>query len=254
MKKNIPNSFDVLGNIAIVKFSDDVKKSEKIKNARNLLEEVKSVKTVLEKSEKIKGRLRTFKTNYLAGIKTKTAIYRENNCIFKFDVEKTYFSPRLSNERNEIAKQVKENEKVLVMFAGVAPYSIVISKLAKPKIVYSVELNRMASKYALENVRLNKLTNVKIIQGDVKKVSDRWSKEKIKFDRIVMPRPQLKESFLKDAFKLVKKGSIINYYDFSKDEKEIIKKIDDEAKKSRKKIKILRVKKAGDIAPYKFRW
>jgi len=70
-----------------------------------------------------------------------------------------------------------------------------------------------------------------------------------------MPRPQLKETFLKEAFKLSKKGTKIFYYDFCKvDEKDlIVEKIKQEAKENKKKIKILRVKHAGEIAPYKIR-
>jgi len=72
---------------------------------------------------------------------------------------------------------------------------------------------------------------------------------------IVMPRPQLKETFLKEAFKLSKRGTKIYYYDFCKEDeiKSVIEKIKTEAKKSKKKIKILSVKKAGEIAPYKCR-
>ncbi len=70
-----------------------------------------------------------------------------------------------------------------------------------------------------------------------------------------MPRPQLKDSFLKEAFSLSKKGTKVYYYDFCKaDEINSIKeKVMKEAEKSGKKIKILNVKKAGEIAPYKFR-
>lgn len=256
----MPNSFDILGNIAILKFPEKTNKKEKIKTAREVLNVNKSVKTILEKTEKVHGRLRTIKTVYLAGERSKLALYKENNCIFKFDVDKTYFSPRLSNERKEIASQVKKNESVLVMFAGVAPFSIVIAKLAKPKFVYSVEINREASKYALENVRLNKTFNVEIVQGDVKKVIQKQGlivKGKLiplQFDRIVMPRPQLKETFLNLAFKVIKKGGIINYYGFSKDQEEIINSINEQAKKAKKQIKIILVKKAGNIAPYKYRW
>ena len=78
---------------------------------------------------------------------------------------------------------------------------------------------------------------------------------KERFDVIVMPRPQLKDTFLKQAFGFSKKGTRIFYYDFVEvgKEKEIVEKIKDEAKKARKKIKILRKKKAGEIAPYKIR-
>ena len=70
-----------------------------------------------------------------------------------------------------------------------------------------------------------------------------------------MPRPRLKETFLKEAFLLSKKGTRIFYYDFCKieDENKIIEKIKNEAKKAKKKIKILRIKNAGEIAPYKVR-
>jgi tRNA (guanine37-N1)-methyltransferase len=140
------------------------------------------------------------------------------------------------------------------MFAGVAPYSIVIAKSSKAKIVYSNEINRTANKYAELNIELNKVKDkVKLLPGDIKRVAGKLKK---KFDVIVMPRPQLKDTFLKEAFKLSKKGTVIYYYDFCKsgEMKNIIEKIQDEAKKSKKKIKILNKKKAGELAPYKFRF
>ena len=70
-----------------------------------------------------------------------------------------------------------------------------------------------------------------------------------------MPRPQLKETFLKEAFMLSKKGTRVFYYDFCKqDEIEgIVNKIKSEASRYKVKIKILKVKKAGEIGPYKYR-
>ena len=67
-------SYDILGNVIIAKFPDEAKKPEKIKEANKLLKEKKSVETILEKKEKVKGRLRTIKTNYLAGKKNKEAL------------------------------------------------------------------------------------------------------------------------------------------------------------------------------------
>ena len=70
-----------------------------------------------------------------------------------------------------------------------------------------------------------------------------------------MPRPQLKDSFLKEAFSLSKKGTRIFYYDFCLDsEKEkIVEKIKIEAKKAKKKIKIIGMKNAGEIGARRFR-
>jgi len=243
-------SYDIIGSIAILKFSRETGNKKKKKIALRLLKERKNIKTVLEKIERVKGRLRTYKTRFLVGIKTKETVHKESGCRFKLDVEKTYFSPRLSNERIEVARKIKKGSKVLVLFSGVAPYSIIIAKLAKPKKVISVEINRKACEYARENIKMNKLQDkIELIQGDVKKL-----KLKEKFDYVVMPRPQLKESFLKEAFKFSKKGTEIFYYDFGSDVDKILERIYFESKKAGKKILILRVKKAGEIAPYKYRW
>ncbi len=247
------SSYDLLGSVAVVRFPLDFKKAEKKKFAEQLLRNQKAIKTVLEKQGKIKGRLRKIQTNYIAGEKTKEVLYRENNCVFRFQIDNTYFSPRLSNERKEIAELVKKGDEVLVMFAGVAPLPIVIAKNSKAKKIVSNEINREANKYAKLNIELNKVKNrVELLPGDIKRIAEKVKK---KYDVIAMPRPQLKDTFLKQAFKLSKKGTKIFYYDFcTVDEKEkVVEKIKDEAKKARKKIKILKVKNAGEIAPYKIR-
>ena len=253
-------SYDIIGNIVILKFPEKTLKKDKIKSAKEILERHKNVKTVLEKTGKVKGRLRTIKTKYILGQKNLIAEYVENNCKFRFNVETCYFSPRLSNERKEIYLQIKKNEKVLVIFSGVGPYSIEIAKNSLANEVYSIELGKECYKYALENVKLNKLSNVRILQGDVKKIVKKGGLNikgnlvPLQFDRIVMPRPQLKDSFLKEAFMVAKKNTIIHYYDFGKDQNVILSLVKKEAKKYKKKVKILKIKKAGNIAPYKFRW
>jgi len=273
--KVIHRAFNVLGNVAVINFPKSVKLNDKKKFAKKLIKENKVIKTVLEKSGKFKGRLRKMQTKHLAGIKTKEVLYKENGCVFRFNIDSTYFSPRLSNERKEIASLIKKDKEVLVMFAGVAPFSIVIAKNSKAKKVYSNEVNREANKYAKLNTDLNKLKEkIEFLNGDIKKVAGRLGTARRtprrcenlfeasncgvrgqKFDVIVMPRPQLKETFLKQAFMLSKKNTRIYYYDFCKvDEKNlIVEKIKSEAKKAKKKIKILKIKHAGEIAPYKIR-
>lgn len=246
-------SFDVLGNIALVKFPENFKLKDKKKFAEGILKSNPAIRTVVEKKEKIKGRLRKLSTNFIAGENTKEVLYKENDCFFRFNMDKTYFSPRLSNERKEIASMIKTGENVLVMFAGVAPFSIVIAKKSKAKKVFSNEINREANKYAEVNIKLNKVKDkVELVNGDIKKIAP---KLKQKFDVIVMPRPQLKDTFLEQAFLLSKKGTRIYYYGFCRveDIDSVVEKIKQEAEKFGKKIKILKVKRAGEIAPYKTR-
>jgi len=255
LMKDTFRAFDVLGNIAILKFSENTNVKDKKKFANKILKSNPSIKTILEKTRGFKGRLRKQETKHVLGIKTKEVLYRENNCVFRFNVDSTYFSPRLSNERKEISGKIKKKDSVLVMFSGVAPFGIVIAKNSKAEVT-SVEVNREANKYARLNVELNKLSDkIQIVQGDVKRIADKFKKEKRKFDVIVMPRPRLKESFLKQAFMLSKKNTRIFYYDFCKSDEmnNIVDKIKDESRKSKKKIKILNTKPCGEIAPYTFR-
>src|SRR3989344_1221481 len=133
-------NYDILGNIAIIKFDKNTKLKDKKKFSLEFLKKNKSVSTILEKTDKFKGRLRTHTTKYILGENTKEALYKENGCFFRFNVDTCYFSPRLASERKEIAIKVNKNEDVLVMFGGVAPFAIVISKLSKSRKIISVEL------------------------------------------------------------------------------------------------------------------
>ncbi len=246
--------YDILGNIAILKFDwgESIKKKRKF--AEEFLKKNKNVRTVVEKSGRFKGRLRTLKTKWLAGEKNLEALYKENGCEFRLNVEKCYFSSRLSAERKKVAKMVKKGEHVLVMFGGVAPYAIVIGKLSKAEKIVSVELGRESSKYALQNVKRNKMQDkIRIVQGDVRR---EVPKLKERFDRIVMARPKLEDSFLDAAFKKIKKRGMIHYYGFyGEDEvgelKELIKK---EAKKAKKQVDIVRIERAGNIGWLRFRY
>jgi tRNA G37 N-methylase Trm5 len=71
-----------------------------------------------------------------------------------------------------------------------------------------------------------------------------------------MARPNLKDSFLKYGLSVCKKGSRIFYYGFCNisEKKKMVDDLINEAKSLKRKIKVLRVVKAGDTAPYKYRY
>lgn len=243
--------YDIVGSIALVKFPRGTLLTNKKQWAERFLK-THGVRTVREKTDKIKGRLRTPTTRWLAGEKTSEALYKENGSEFRLNVDTCYFSPRLAEERKIIASFVKNGERVLVMFGGVAPFAIVIAKQSKAHEIVSVELGREPSKYALENVKRNKTSNVSIIQGDVRRIVPALGM----FDRIVMARPRLKDSFLDVAFKAIKKKGIIHYYGFYHEtELGILRElIESEATKVGKKIRIARIVKAGDIGTRMYRY
>ena len=81
-------------------------------------------------------------------------------------------------------------------------------------------------------------------------------KKQGKFDVIVMTRPNLQKSFLREGLLASRKGGRIFYHGFCHEDdlKELIRDLEKEAYTLGKKIKIASVKKIGDIAPYKFRY
>ena len=243
---------DVIGDIAILKFPKGVLVSERKKVAIEVMERNKNVKVVLEKVGRVSGRLRKHKTKWLAGEKRKDTVHKESGCVFKLNVDETYFSARLSEERKRVAedicKKIKNKQKILVMFAGVGPFPIVIAKKLKRKNkkveIVSSEINKKASGFAVENVKLNKVSDyVDVVQGDSRKLRG-------KFDVIVMPRPNLKTTFLDSTMKLSKKGTVIYYYGFG-GRKEVL----DEVKKEvGQKVVKIKIRKAGDIGVRQWRW
>ncbi len=175
--------YDILGNIAILK-GEGKTKEEILKEAEELLKRG-NVKTVLQRATNVHGRFRTIKKKHILGKRTLIAEHKENACLFKINVETCYFSPRLSNERQVIASKIKESDRVLVMFAGIGVYPIVIYKYKKPEEIVGIEIGKECCKYFKENIKLNKIppSRIKIIQGDVKKkINKKFVKENGRFD------------------------------------------------------------------------
>jgi tRNA G37 N-methylase Trm5 len=164
----LPSSYDVVGSIIIFSdFPEELIKKEKV-IAESLLLLHKNIKTICKKTKKYSGKYRTPKLKIIAGENTKETIHKENKCRLKLDVEKVYFSTRLSEERKRIAGQVKKEEDVLVMFSGCAPYPCVISKNTKAREIFGIEANSIGHKYGMENLKLNRIHNVVLINADVR--------------------------------------------------------------------------------------
>jgi len=241
--KLVPKSFDIVGSrdraVAIVEIKDELKSKEKVVGEA-ILGICKPVKSVLKKTSERKGIFRLKNLKLIAGERNTEIIHKEYGCLFCLNPRKVYFSPRESTERLRIASLIQPKENVLVMFGGISPFPIVLAK-KQPKVykVYSIEINPAAHKYALENIKLNKLEDkVFPMQGDVKKYV---SKFKNKFDRIIMPLPKGAYEFLGLAIKMLKGKGWIHFYYWSrepnlfKEGEKLIKKI---AEENNKKVKI----------------
>lgn len=199
---------DVVGDIAIVRLSGFSPK-EKKKIGEALLAEMKNVGVVLEQEGGIEGEYRLRKLKHVAGERRTLTVHRENGCAFRVDVARTYFSPRLSTERLRVAEEVGPRERVLNMFAGVGPYSVLIAKRAGARVT-SCEVNGYAAELHLENNRMNKVEDlVTVVNADA---ADLPKLVRSKFDRILMPHPSEADRFIPTALKLARKGGRLVYY------------------------------------------
>jgi tRNA (guanine37-N1)-methyltransferase len=210
---NIYGSYDIVGNIAIIRVTEASKRHSKA-IGEAIMSIYKNVKTVLAQISPVYGDFRLRKLDCVAGENKTETIHRESECLFMVDVVKCYFSPRLFHERMRIADLVKNNEIIVNMFAGVGCFSIIIANHLHVGKVYSVDVNPVAIQHMQKNVRMNRVYGKVIpILGDAKEVI----KKKLRHvaNRVLMPLPEKALEYLPYALLALKEaGGWIHYYDF----------------------------------------
>jgi tRNA (guanine37-N1)-methyltransferase len=205
------NSFDIIGDIAVIKHNN-LPNAEAV--AKQIMNIHRNIKTVLTPVTCITGDFRVRELKLLAGEDKTSTIHKESGCTFRVDVEKCYFSPRLSFEHLRIAKLVAPSEVVVNMFAGVGCFSMLIAKIVNPVKVYSIDVNPTALQYMEENVKINHASrSVVPLLGDSKDIIQAGLQGVA--DRVLMPLPEKALEYLPFALLALKKtGGWVHFYDF----------------------------------------
>ena len=207
--EEIFSAFDQIGDIIIVRIPDLLLGKKEI-IGKTLLEQIKNANTVFCQSSPVEGDFRIRDLEFLAGENKTQTEYKEFGCRFLVDVEKVFFSPRLSTERNRIADLVKDGETIINMFGGIGMFSIMATKKKKCT-VYNIDINPDAAKLCEKNISLNKLAgNVISLHGDATQIIN--EKLKGKGNRVLMLLPERSDEFLDSAISAAKKNGIIHYY------------------------------------------
>ncbi|HEU03555.1 MAG TPA: class I SAM-dependent methyltransferase family protein [Nitrosopumilus sp.] len=203
------SAFDQIGDIIVIRIPDSLLSKKKV-IGETLLKEVSTAKSVLYQSSDVTGDFRTRSLELLAGEDKTETEYKEFGCRFFVDVEKVFFSPRLSTERERIADIIRDGETVINMFGGVGMFSILAAKNKKCT-VYNIDINPVASQLCEKNISLNKLAGEVIsLNGDAAQIVNDQLKEK--GDRTLMLLPERSDEFLESAILATKNGGIIHYY------------------------------------------
>lgn len=219
----VPTSYDVVGDIAVLRLPEELEEyGAEVGEA--LLAVHPSLETVLAKEAAVSGEFRTRQHRLLAGVDKRETVHREHGCLFAVDVERAYFSPRLSTERERVFTQVGEGEFVVDMFSGVGPFAIEIARHRKPRRVVAMDKNPEAFRLLVENVALNDVADtVQPVLGDAREAAEKYG---ARADRVIMNLPKSADAFLDTAVDLLKPGGgIIHYYEITGDVRETVERV-----------------------------
>jgi len=196
---------EFIGDIALIRTPLGMEPEVLKPLAEEILKRFTFVKSVWAAIPGVEGPWRLRKHVLLAGENRSETLYREHGCVFKVDINKVYISPSLNYEHIRVARLVQPGETVLNMFAGAGLFSIIIARHAKPRKIYSIDINPYAYQYMVENVKLNHVEDiVEPILGDAGEIIE--SRLAGSSNRVLMPYPELALEYLDKALKALMNG------------------------------------------------
>src|SRR5438093_10168391 len=210
----LPKSFDVVGDIAILELDSELTAYQTI-IAEAIMEVHPNVRSVFAKSGEVSGAERIRPLRYMAGENRTHTIHKEYGCLFEVDLSKAFFSPRLSTEHQRVVQMVENGERVVDMFAGVGPFSILIAKKVRDVRVDAIDANPQAVELLQENVRANKVeAKVHAHLGDARDVIRKELTQGA--SGVIMNHPSASKDFIKEACDAMQpSGGVIHYYTFA---------------------------------------
>ena len=241
-KEKIPSSPQVIGHVVLAKFPNATI-GEKKKIAKAWISILPNIKTVGE-IKGIDGEYRQPRITLLATAEHThkvrqsnpfETLNKEHGLVYKLDASKIMFSKGNHFERQRLINQVKPNETVIDMFAGIGYFSLGIAKQSKH--VIAIEKNPLSFFYLTENIRLNKIKNITLVNKDCREVELEGVA-----DRVLMGYFPHTEKFISYAKRFAKKGAIIHYHN--------IYKKDDLWKKPEKELRGMKILSENIIKSY----
>ncbi|WP_148883326.1 tRNA (guanine(37)-N1)/4-demethylwyosine(37)-methyltransferase Taw22 [Thermococcus aciditolerans] len=239
--------YDIVGDIAVIQVPREL--SHRVDDIVWGLRKVHPFIRVVAQKGFHEGAFRIREYSIIWGERRLETVHRENGVQIKVDLSKAFFNPRMKGERYRLAQLVRDGERILIPFAGVLPYALVIARYKRVKIT-AVELNREAYELGLENIELNRERlkgEIEFIHGDVFDVLP----ELPTHDRVISPTPRGVDAL---ALTLGRAEKWLHYYDFvhETDVGAFRTRIMDACTMLGKECRV-RVKKVSDFKPHVFK-
>jgi len=215
--------YDVIGDVAVIIIPDEISRWQG-EIAQALLEKYSHLRVVAKRAGYHSGEYRDICLVKIGGEGGFQTWHKEFGVNLFVDPGKVYYSPRSGTERRRVADKVKPGEQVLVMFSGIGPFPLMISKHSRAEKIIGIEKNPIACRFALKNLAANrKLRNVTLLEGDVRDVIPNLNEQ---FDRVVMPFPFAPHMFLAEGLGCLKPCGRLHYYVFC-DKRSLDKAVED---------------------------
>ena len=246
-------SYDVVGDMAIIIVPGELQARERL-IAGALLAGNPRLKVVAKRAGHYGGEFRTIPLTILAGEERKETEVRESGLRLRVNPETVYYSVRSGHERRRIASLVREHEDILVLFSGIAPYPLVISRFSRARSIVGIEKNPQAHEYALQNLRLNrKLCNIELYLGDAENMPVLCPARR--FDRVIMPLPTGAAAFLPPALAVLKPQGWLHFYDMQRREmfEPSLQQVVDVCHRQGRTVDFAEIVRCGHCAPRTFR-
>lgn len=243
---------EIVGDIAILSFSESIPELERT-IADTLLQANSKIRLVAKQKGGHGGEFRTAELEILGGTGGLSTVHKEYGVQLQVNLREAYFSPRSNTERYRIAEQVREGERILVMFSGIGPLALMLGFHANALEIIGIEKNSGAHQYALKNLEINKkIENVSFLQGDVRQVMPGLDG---KFNRIAMPLPLTGEMFLPLALERLGERGVLHYYSFQElgDFTAAAHAVDKACRVAGRKLMHAEIVRCGHVGPKKYR-
>ncbi len=239
--------YDVIGDIAVIQIPSEIE--HRTEDIIWGLRKVHPFLKVIARKGFHKGAFRIRGYSIVWGEKRLETVHKENGVWVKVDLSKAFFNPRMKGERYRLAQLVRDGERILIPFAGVLPYALVIARYRRVKIT-AIELNREAYKLGLENIELNREKlkgEIEFIHGDAFKLLP----ELPTYDRVISPTPRGVDAL---RLTLEKANGWLHYYDFVHEERvdAFRRRIIGECRRLGRGCSV-RIKKVSDFKPHVFK-
>lgn len=200
----LPRGWFILGDTIIVKIHPALSEHKQmIGNA--LLRLYPRCRCVLA-DHGVRGQFREPCREVIAGTPGET-IHRENGVLFKLDPMKIMFSQGNLKERMRMASLGKD-EVVVDMFAGIGYFSLPMAVHSRPDRITAIEINPVAHRYLVENIRLNRVEEiVEPVLGDCALLTPEGEA-----DRVIMGMVGITDRYLRKGIEALRPGGILHYH------------------------------------------